>query len=280
MKKFLLRLLIVVIFLPGLWCLLFIVPAFNFIGLHIVIALFIGIGSFEVSNFFKKAGIPTFGISAPVLSATLVPIVYIEQYLFKVQSAGLIWFVLILCFFVIRTCFPLTRKDFSKTIATVSSSVFTVVYPGLFSIFIVRILSYAHADYVFLFFLLLVFINEIAAYVFGKLAGGRTCLNLPMSPKKTLVGFISGFIFTVGAACVFYAFFPHIFHANIIAVIGVAAVIAIAGILGDLFESALKRSCGLKDSGTIMAGRGGIMDTIDSMLLSAPLFYYLYGLID
>jgi phosphatidate cytidylyltransferase len=279
MKIFLLRLGLAAIIFPVLWLLIFVVHGFNYIGVHLLVTLFITLGAFEVSNFFEKAGMATFGLSAPVLSATLVPAEYIGQYILHSNDAVYEWLVLIVCFFIVRTCFPLGRTDFSKTIASSASSIFTVIYPGFLGVYIIRLFTYDNPQYVFLFFLVLVFINEIAAYIFGKLFGGKTKLNLPISPNKTLVGFIAGFIFTVGSAAVFYAIFPFLFHAHILAVLSIGAVMGISGIFGDLFESALKRACMLKDSGTIMAGRGGIMDSIDSVLLSAPLFYFLYKLI-
>ncbi len=276
MKKFLLRFLVAAIAFPLLWVLLFKLNGYGFIGVHLLTTLFVTIGAFEVSNFFVKAGIPTYRYSAPVLAATLPAATFIGRFVFHSGTAVYEWLAIVLCFLVVRTCFPLTRKDFSKTISVAATSVFTVVYPGFLSIYILRIFDFANPEYAFALFLVLIFINEIAAYVFGKLFGGRTRLDLPISPKKTVVGFIAGFVFAIIAAAVFYYLFPFVFSAHLIAVLILGAVMGISGIFGDLFESALKRSCNLKDSGAIMAGRGGIMDTIDSLLLSAPLFYFIF----
>jgi phosphatidate cytidylyltransferase len=66
--------------------------------------------------------------------------------------------------------------------------------------------------------------------------------------------------------------FPEI-HALKIA--GIAGVLACLGVMGDLVESVIKRSVGVKDSGTILPGHGGILDRVDSLLLAAPVFYYV-----
>jgi phosphatidate cytidylyltransferase len=278
MKKFLLRFLVAAIAFPVLWLLTFKMNGYNFIGMHMIVTLFTTLGAFEVANFFEKAKIPTYKYFAPILSATLPAAAYIGQYVFHSGSAVYEWFVIAACFIVVRTCFPISRKDFSNTLAAAASSVFIIVYPGLLSIFIVRMFDFENPAYIFALFLVLTFINEIAAYLFGKLFGGKTKLDLPISPNKTLVGFIAGFVFSILTAGIFYALFPFVFHAHIAAVLTLGAVVGIAAIFGDLFESALKRSCNIKDSGAAMAGRGGIMDTIDSILLSAPLFYFIYSL--
>jgi phosphatidate cytidylyltransferase len=83
----------------------------------------------------------------------------------------------------------------------------------------------------------------------------------------------------IGAALFFpLEFSPSRFSAPVSGIL-LGLVSGIAGTLGDLGESALKRSVGMKDSGTIMPGRGGILDTVDSIALAAPVYYGLYWLL-
>ena len=126
--------------------------------------------------------------------------------------------------------------------------------------------------------LLPIYLNDTLAYVFGRLFG-KTPLLPSVSPKKTLEGFIGGLI---GAALVMLAilyFVGSFTTQNALAIAGVSVLASILATLGDLFESKLKRSIDIKDSGNILPGHGGILDRIDAMLFVAPVLYVLLALI-
>lgn len=116
----------------------------------------------------------------------------------------------------------------------------------------------------------IVWANDIGAYIFGMLLG-RHKLFERISPRKTWEGFIGGIVcaFGVGLAISYFQHTPSMFWG------GAALVIALAGVLGDLIESMLKRSVGIKDSGSIIPGHGGFLDRFDALLLAAP-FVFLY----
>jgi phosphatidate cytidylyltransferase len=110
--------------------------------------------------------------------------------------------------------------------------------------------------------------------------GGFATLYVSLiSPKKTVAGGIGGLLAGIVAALVLHQFFP--VPVNPLALLAAAALLVVVGIAGDLTESMIKRSVGVKDSGTILAGHGGILDRIDSLLLTAPVLYYLlhFGLL-
>jgi phosphatidate cytidylyltransferase len=121
----------------------------------------------------------------------------------------------------------------------------------------------------------MVFCNDIFAYVFGMLFGKSNRNIFPVSPKKSLAGFIGGFIFSIVGALVIYYMGAPIFGGSIFNVVLISAVIGIVAPVGDLIESAMKRAANTKDSGNYIPGRGGIMDNIDSLIFSAPIYYYL-----
>lgn len=126
--------------------------------------------------------------------------------------------------------------------------------------------------------LLPIYLNDTLAYVCGRLFG-KTPLIPSVSPKKTREGFIGGLI---GAALVMLAilYFVGSFNTiNAIAIAGISVLASILATLGDLFESKLKRSIDIKDSGNILPGHGGILDRIDAMLFVAPVLYVLLALI-
>ncbi len=125
------------------------------------------------------------------------------------------------------------------------------------------------------FFLCLSSATTCLAYFAGSLWGRSTCLHLPVSPQKSAVGFAAGI---AGAFIIVFAL-PLARPAGFLRVgpwastSGWPPSCGAVGIVGDLVESGLKRSAGVKDSGVIIPGRGGILDSVDSMVLAAPLCY-------
>ena len=113
--------------------------------------------------------------------------------------------------------------------------------------------------------------SDTAQYYTGR-TFGRTPLAPLRSPKKTREGALGGFIvaplFLVAAGSYWLPAFPWWWHA----VLGIGIVIS--GIIGDLFESMLKRAADMKDSGTVIPGHGGVLDRIDALLFAAPVFYF------
>jgi phosphatidate cytidylyltransferase len=113
-------------------------------------------------------------------------------------------------------------------------------------------------------------ISDSAQYYTGR-AFGRTPLS-PRSPKKTREGAVGGFViaplFLGVAGWYFIPDFPWYWHASL------GLCIVVAGIIGDLFESMLKRAADMKDSGTLIPGHGGVLDRIDALLFAAPVFYF------
>ena len=126
------------------------------------------------------------------------------------------------------------------------------------------------------FFFSLIFANDVVAYLAGRYLGGAKKLGLRISPAKTAVGFLSGFLASVAVAVAFHLGLPDVVAAPWPIVLVFGAAMGFSTIMGDLVESALKRSAGVKDSGRLVPGMGGILDVVDSMLLSLPIFYHFF----
>lgn len=120
--------------------------------------------------------------------------------------------------------------------------------------------------------------NDTGAFVFGSSFGKRK-LFPSVSPKKSWEGFFGGLIVSVIVAVVLgsTAFDKHATDLVWLGVLG--AIISIASTWGDLFESLLKRTAGVKDSGNVLPGHGGILDRIDSFLFALPMVLFFYELI-
>ncbi|MBN2729998.1 MAG: phosphatidate cytidylyltransferase [Bacteroidales bacterium] len=125
-----------------------------------------------------------------------------------------------------------------------------------------------------IFLFAIIWINDTFAYLGGKLFG-KTPLAPKISPKKTIEGLISGILFAVGSLLVYNYFYPFAQQLNIILFV---VLMCLTATLGDLIQSKLKREAGVKDSGNLIPGHGGILDRMDSILLTAP-FTLLYVLI-
>ena len=114
-------------------------------------------------------------------------------------------------------------------------------------------------------------VSDTAQYYTGR-AFGRTPLAPLRSPKKTREGAVGGFIVAPIFLTVAGGYWLPIAPPVWLAALGVGIVIA--GIIGDLFESMLKRAADMKDSGTLIPGHGGVLDRIDALLFAAPVFYF------
>jgi phosphatidate cytidylyltransferase len=113
-------------------------------------------------------------------------------------------------------------------------------------------------------------INDIAQYIWGK-SVGRHPVTPTVSPNKTWEGLIGGIVTTTSLAV---AIAPFLTPFDWIHALGVGLIIGCAGFIGDVTISALKRDLGVKDSGNIIPGHGGILDRIDSLTYTAPLFFH------
>jgi len=125
------------------------------------------------------------------------------------------------------------------------------------------------AKYLIIGIFILIWVNDTFAYIVGRTLG-RNKLFARVSPKKTWEGAVGGMVFTLATAYFMASYEPIV---NPVQWVTLAAVIVILGSLGDLVESKLKRSAGVKDSGAIMPGHGGMLDRLDSLIFAAPFAY-------
>ncbi|PYR55794.1 MAG: hypothetical protein DMF85_18565 [Acidobacteria bacterium] len=121
--------------------------------------------------------------------------------------------------------------------------------------------------------LVVIVVSDSAQYYTGRLFG-RHPLSPAISPKKTIEGAIGGLILGTGAFVLgslrIFPFLPELLW---LFLVPMGVMVVAAGMVGDLFESLLKRSAGVKDSSGLIPGHGGVLDRIDSWLFAAPIYY-------
>jgi phosphatidate cytidylyltransferase len=171
------------------------------------------------------------------------------------------------------------EAEINDIVPVVTTHLFLLVYPGLFTWHAARLVTFTMNSELILLFILTVYLNDSLAWFFGRLFGGigRTPDSPPIvavSPNKSAVGFIAGFLASVLTVVVAGVVRPDVLPGSPPLHIAFGMVIGAASIIGDLVESGLKRSAAVKDSGQLIPGRGGLLDSIDSPLFAAPFFFY------
>jgi len=169
-----------------------------------------------------------------------------------------------------------SKHDFSRSLADVSVLIFGTLYIGFTLGHL--LLTRALPDGIFLIFfvVLVTWAGDTGAYYAG-MSMGRTPLAPRISPNKTAEGLLGGCLLAVVIALIARAWF--IPSLTIIDAVVLGVVLTLAGLLGDLSESMFKRGAGVKDSGGLIPGHGGMLDRLDSLLLTAPTYYYYVTLV-
>jgi phosphatidate cytidylyltransferase len=234
-----------------------------------LVAIMMVPGLFEMSKFAASKGAKVLlPVSIPI-TVILATVPYWERFLPEVHYEVLVAFGVMACFLYQRI-----RYGISGVLANCGAACFSILYLGLLGAFIpaVRILF---GPWQLLMLVFVVKCCDIGAYTVGRLFGKHK-FSPVISPKKTWEGMAGGVVFAVLAAVAF-AVFCDIMSWRLAIVFGV--VFAFLGQLGDLAESMLKRDAETKDSSNSVPGFGGILDVVDSVLITAPFGYLFFSLL-
>ena len=158
-------------------------------------------------------------------------------------------------------------------VATTFAGVVYVAIPLSLMLFIPLMLGKGEWNpWTVLCYISIIWVNDVFAYLVG-IAVGRRRICERISPKKSWEGFFGGVVAAIGASLLC----GHLLGQSMPLWGGLAAVVAVTGVAGDFVESLFKRSAGVKDSGNIMPGHGGVLDRFDALIISAPYaFVYLF----
>lgn len=176
--------------------------------------------------------------------------------------------------------FGLSRlQELKNGFLSLAPAAFAIIYPAFCCSHIILLRAMPQGAFWLLVLTAITAFSDTGAFYAGSL-WGRAKLCPTISPGKTRVGALGGVVGggIAGVATLHY-FFPAV---EIVPAVVLSLVLVGIGIIGDLFESIIKRATGFKDSATWLAGHGGVLDRCDSLLLTAPFLYYLlyFGLLD
>lgn len=178
---------------------------------------------------------------------------------------------------LIPLCFIVELFHASETpirnVATTLMGVLYVAYPMCLMLFIPLLITGDWQPEAFLFYLFIVWGNDVFAYLAG-VTMGRHKMAPRISPKKSWEGFVGGIV----GALAMGAIGSYVVGGGLGMWLGLATVVAITSVFGDLVESMFKREAGIKDSGKILPGHGGMLDRFDALLISSP-FAFVYLII-
>ncbi|SFI52679.1 phosphatidate cytidylyltransferase [Treponema bryantii] len=248
----------------------------NHLPLQIVLGIFAVLGANEFYTMLSKKGYVLFTREIVLIGTALLPF---SCYIFILSGLSLDitpWlYIAIIVLFMGFECF--TAKTFENSVQKIAYSGLTLFYTGFLITFISRMTLLPDSKFVISLFLIFVFMCDSFAWFFGILFGKSTRGFVAASPNKSLVGFIGGIAGSIGCGFLFKYLFPDVFTLSNVRLLILGLITSISAIIGDLIESVFKRSCEVKDSGNLIPGRGGILDSIDSVVIAAPIFYIGYN---
>ncbi|HEY1662341.1 MAG TPA: phosphatidate cytidylyltransferase [Verrucomicrobiae bacterium] len=250
-------------------------------GVFIIIIVFLALaGLAEFYGLAEKRGLACFKISG-LIGAVLLTVGTFLNVTGHIGTQGsparvndfetgfIILFVLGLC---VR---QLSSKNNPAGITAIAVTLFGLMYVPWLLNFIQKINFFPGVEgkFFLLYFVLVTKFSDMGAYLVGSLIGKHKMIPR-ISPNKTWEGFGGAICLSTAASLIFvYAFHDRMFHMNWVYAIILGVILSSTAVIGDLIESLFKREAGVKDSGRLFPGIGGILDLLDSLLFNAPIMY-------
>jgi phosphatidate cytidylyltransferase len=265
--------------LPLVLVIVIFLPYKNHLVVNLLVVVLSAVGAIEATVMIGKKKL---AVSAPyaALLGAVCPAVATLYVSLDVTP------IVIPCVLIVALTFVLVKNVFAKgeglneAANSIVGGFAVLIYPGLFLSWVVLINGLEYADILIVVYLLIVIVNDSLAWAFGMLFGRGNRGIIAASPNKSAAGFAGGLsasiVVGIAAAACFPSVFESVFLPPLFCGFALGLTSGIAAVLGDLCESVLKRSCDVKDSGFIIPGRGGVLDSIDSLSLAAPIFYMVY----
>lgn len=245
-----------------------------FIGKEATLVLFALTSFFALREFMTLT--PTRPADHRALSVSFFLIIPVQYYLIGIDWYGLFSvFIPVYGFLILPTLSALAEDIdyFFRRISKIQWGVMIAVYciSHVPALLILKIPGYEGQNAILLFYMLLVVqMSDVLQYVFGKIFG-KTKIAPLVSPSKTVEGFIGGGTGAVLVGTAMWWITPF----SPLQAAGMSVTIVLMGFLGGIVMSAIKRSIGVKDWGTMIKGHGGMLDRMDSICFAAPIFFHI-----
>lgn len=247
-------------------------------GRFLFLAVFSAILGVALFEFYRMVEKDTSHAISKIFNITMGEFIFIAVFLYleNINSYSLPLMIMLYLLILIASAIFIRRNDILHGIIY---SVFGQIYITM-PLSLLMLISYSYQnnpaavgydwDWIpILAMFVFIWVNDTAAYFIGSLIGKHKLIE-HISPKKSVEGFIAGIFFTLLISLIFARLFPEF---STLFWMGFAAIVALFGTLGDLFESLVKRTCTVKDTGHLIPGHGGILDRIDSLLVAVPAVY-------
>lgn len=272
---------------------------------HIFIVIIFGIviilGSWEINSLIFHKGIKVRRWFLPLINSSIYFFSYVyANNIFNVHKFKPLW-ILFLMYIVGIISFTYARdifkKDLSSSFEKISYTLFGLLYIGLTAFLLPYIFNLSFnpnnpnpvflnvdskgtllGSFFSLYFIIVVWSNDIFAYVFGMAFGRSNVIGLTSSPNKSWAGYIGGYFSTFFWVFLFYLLFDRFIGLKWYVYFIFPIISGIIVPIGDLAESVFKRSANVKDSGEVIMGRGGILDSVDTLLFVFPIYFLIIQL--
>ncbi|OHD11766.1 MAG: hypothetical protein A2086_11980 [Spirochaetes bacterium GWD1_27_9] len=273
---------------------------------HIIIILLFGIlvpilGSYEINSLIIHKGIKIRKFYLPVINFSIYVFAYFyANNIFNIQKFKPLWIVFSLCVVVVFSSIyarDIFAKNLTKSFEKMSNTLFGILYIGIPSFLLPFIFNVSlnpqnpapifynieskgtlTGSFLAVYFIVVVWSNDIFAYIFGMNFGRKNIIGLTASPNKSWAGYIGAYFSTFVFVFIFYFLFNKFLGLPVWLYFVFPAVSGFLTPIGDLAESVFKRSANVKDSGDIIMGRGGILDSVDTILYVYPIYFLLVQL--
>ncbi|MCX5708405.1 MAG: phosphatidate cytidylyltransferase [Candidatus Omnitrophica bacterium] len=245
------------------------IAVFNVWVFRLMIMAVTVLGLYEFFTMLERKGISIYKYVGIGLGS-FIPLSIMFQ--FELTRKWELFFIVLA--FLLLTMMQFKRRQSQGAIVGISTTLFGILYVSWFFSFIIKIRLLDNGVGFLAVLLISTKLGDIGAYLIG-MSFGRTPLLPRISPKKSVEGAIGGLFFSVLGAVLCKPMLP--FSYGHLVLIGIG--LGVLAQLGDLSESLMKRDCQIKDSSAILPGMGGVLDVVDSILFTAPVFYFYINII-
>ncbi|MCR5731461.1 MAG: phosphatidate cytidylyltransferase [Sphaerochaetaceae bacterium] len=271
------RVITTVVALPTLLGVVVLLPYYNYLAFTLLVIAISVINNYEMFNMLTKD--KNLDLKVPFWLGSLLPLVtYVQLGFFPdYDLISLVLILLVLFSLSLEIHYGHIIDNYKGSRDRMAISICLLLYPSILSIYFIHLCFLENAWVWIITFLGLCFASDTFAYVFGMIFGRSNKGIVKVSPNKSVAGYVAGILIPGLIGLLLTSIFS-IYNLTPIQGFILGLLTAFGAAIGDLIESCFKRSAGVKDSGNVIPGRGGMMDSIDSLIVAAPIFYFAVSL--